>query len=270
MGKFLIDHDLHIHSQLSLCSNDPLQTPERILRYAQANGLKNICLTDHFWDEKVPGASSFDFYARQDFAHVTQALPLPQSDSVRFHFGCETDIDKFLHLGLSRERMDCFEFIIVPTTHLHMIGFTTDADRDDIPQRAEIYLKRLWALLRMDLPFEKIGIAHLTCPLIAPGDFANHIALINRISDAEFRRAFDAVAEKRAGVELNFTLSKYSGQDRDDILRPYRIAKSCGCRFYFGSDAHHPAELDGAMQNFEEIAGALALQEEDKFAFPQH
>ena len=108
MGKFLIDHDLHIHSQLSLCSHDPLQTPERILRYAQENGLKNICLTDHFWDEKVPGASSFDFYARQDFAHVTQALPLPQSDSVRFHFGCETDIDKFLHLGLSRERMDCF------------------------------------------------------------------------------------------------------------------------------------------------------------------
>ena len=46
--RYQLDHDLHLHSQLSLCSDDPAQTPEALLRYAQKNGLSTICLTDHY------------------------------------------------------------------------------------------------------------------------------------------------------------------------------------------------------------------------------
>lgn len=93
--KYIIDNDLHIHSKLSLCSGDPEQTTENILKYAEENGLKKICLTDHFWDENVPGAS--DWYKKQDFKHITEALPLPESESVEFLFGCETEEkDKFI------------------------------------------------------------------------------------------------------------------------------------------------------------------------------
>ena len=46
--KYIIDHDLHIHSCLSACSGNPAQTPAAILNYARANGFKHICLTDHF------------------------------------------------------------------------------------------------------------------------------------------------------------------------------------------------------------------------------
>ena len=37
--KFCIDHDLHIHSHLSLCSHDEEQTPARSLEYAVKNEL---------------------------------------------------------------------------------------------------------------------------------------------------------------------------------------------------------------------------------------
>jgi histidinol phosphatase-like PHP family hydrolase len=47
------------------------------------------------------------------------------------------------------------------------------------------------------------------------------------------------------------------------ILR--RIAKKKGCKFYLGSDAHHPAPLDAARERFEAIVDALDLTEEDKF-----
>lgn len=57
--RYAYDHDFHIHSALSLCSRDPEQSPERILKYAQDNRLKTVCLTDHFWDERVPGASDW-------------------------------------------------------------------------------------------------------------------------------------------------------------------------------------------------------------------
>ena len=85
--RYIFDNDLHIHSGLSLCSGDPTQNPTRILGYAKQNNLKTICLTDHYWDETVPGAENFEFYSRQNYAHIAKALPLPKSDRVEFLFG---------------------------------------------------------------------------------------------------------------------------------------------------------------------------------------
>ena len=125
--KYKIDHDLHIHSHISSCSNDPEQTNERILRYAEENGLTTVCLTDHFWDERVDGASGW--YAKQNFEHISKAKPLPQTDSVRFLFGCETELNSRLTVGVSKDRYDAFDFVIIPTTHFHMKGYTLTGAR---------------------------------------------------------------------------------------------------------------------------------------------
>ena len=242
--KYMVDHDYHLHSHLSLCSDDPRQTTARMLAYAAANGLRELCLTDHFWDEAI--AVTFDFYARQNYAHIAQALPLPQSDGIRFFFGCETDMDQNGRLGLMDKTFDQFDFVIIPTTHLHMEGFTIAPEDRSLERRAQLYVSRLDALLDMDLPFQKIGIAHLTCPLIAPASWADHIELIRRIPSDTFHRLFARVAERGAGVELNLDASAYTPHELAEILRPYRIAMACGCRFYLGSDAHHPAGLDAA------------------------
>ena len=94
--KYIIVNDLHIHSKISACSADPEQTPERMLAYATENGLKTICVTDHFWDESVEGASAW--YKPQNYERISKAKPLTQSDNVRFLFGCETELNKDLTL----------------------------------------------------------------------------------------------------------------------------------------------------------------------------
>ena len=171
--EFVIDHDYHIHSQLSSCSNDPEQTAERILAYAKANRYTSLCLTDHFWDETVPGASNW--YQKQDYAHIKAALPLPQEEGIDFLFGAEVDMDRNGVIGISDKAADELAFIIVPTTHLHMKGFTIDEtigteSDSDIAYRADLYVKRWDTLLRADLPFRKVGIAHLTCGLMCKGN----------------------------------------------------------------------------------------------------
>ena len=60
--RYVVDHDFHIHSQLSICSNDPEQTKERILAYAKECQLKTICITDHYWDEAVCSFPEDHFY----------------------------------------------------------------------------------------------------------------------------------------------------------------------------------------------------------------
>lgn len=270
--KYILDHDYHIHSLRSFCSRDPLQTPEYILSKAKEDGLKEICLTNHFWDEKVKGIEGLEL--NQNFENIKKDLPLPADTDVKFFFGCETDLDKRMVLGVSPESFDLFDFIIVSTTHLHLNGFTVDEDITD-DERAQLYVKRTEAVLNMDLPFNKIGFAHLTTNHITRGGKNKskyaHLDIIDKIPDSTFYDLFKEIKKKESGVELNFSLDYYENDClKERSLRPYRIAKDCGCKFYFGSDAHHPTGFNGRLQRFSQATEALSLTEDEKFRFEKN
>ena len=260
---YKIDHDLHIHSGLSRCSLDKEQTSLKIIEYAKINNLKYICVTDHFWSENVSvkkGWKAENFYLKQNFSYISQILPLPQDDKIKFLFGCETDIDEDLNLGIKKDEFDNFDFVIISTTHLHMFPFVS------IQNSAENLLKRFNALINMDLPFEKIGLAHPTCLLIAPNGQTKHV--LNSISDREFINTFDKFSKKQIGIELNktdFDLNKVTLEDINASLRVLKIARDCGCKFYLASDAHHPQDFSNAIDIFNYIITQLHLEEEQKF-----
>ena len=257
--RYCFDNDLHIHSQLSSCSRDPEQTTDAILRYALDNRLNTICITDHYWDENVPGPSNW--YSTQNYEHIAQSLPLPQADGVRFLFGCETELRADMTLGISPKVYDKFDFIIIPTTHLHMDGFTCRGD-EDAEERAKLWISRFDGVLDMDLPFHKTGIAHLTCELMYK---KHHLETLACLTENDYRPLFRKAADRGMGIELNFSASSLTEESRDLILLPYRVAKAEGCKFYFGSDAHHLKELKREKQNAETIIDLLELEESDKF-----
>ena len=271
--RYQIDHDLHIHSCLSRCANDFRQRPERILQYGVENGLKTLCLTDHYWDERVPGANFHGeyisgaavSYALHNTAYTDMALPLPQADGIRFLYGCETEMDKHFTIGISREEVERRAFIIVPTTHLHMRNFTID-EADRIEENcAKLWVKRFQALLDSGLPLHKVGIAHLTTALFVPsGDWAGVERCLGRISDDEMKHLFGQAAKAGVGIELNFEPTACTAVI-DSVLRPYKIAMECGCKFYLGSDAHTVSGLEAAVPEFEKMIDLLGLTEDQKF-----
>ncbi len=263
--KFQLTQDYHIHSVLSTCSSDERQSPERILRYAIEEGLSEIVITDHLWDSAVPGANAW--YAPQNIAHVKKSLPLPQSDGVKFYFGCETEWRKDYVLGIAKENLDEFDFIVIPTTHLNS-DFTMDPAAG-VEERAKAYIDRLDRLLDLDLPFRKIGIAHLACGLLSiPGQKGTWKDILDAVPDDEYRRIFARIREKGAGVELNGDDFDFSRKTPDEIastVRPFAIAKEEGCKFYFGSDAHHPNIFALSKERLSYAVDALGLTEDDKF-----
>lgn len=272
--KFQVDHDYHIHSQLSICSNNPEQTPARLLQYAKDNNLHRICVTDHFWDETVPGAENYGFYREQPYDRIVKSKPLPQAEGIDFLFGCEIDMDLHGTIGLRADHFDRFDFVIIPTTHLHMDGirmggppFTISAeDAQSEEGRARQWVWRFEQVLNQPLPFHKIGLAHLTCSLIAYQSREAFVRVMNSISTDDMTRLFKKAAEVGVGIELNaFDFDKISDSDADTVLRPYRIAKDCGCKFYLGGDAHQPHEFDIAIRGFHRAVDLLNLQESDKF-----
>ena len=262
---YTVDHDLHIHSFLSTCSKCPEQTPERIARYAVEEKLSTVCITDHFWDETVPGASPW--YEKQDMPHILQSKPLPQPEGVRFLFGCETELDQRLRVGISPERMEQMDFIIIPTTHFHMKFALTEEQRESVESRVAVWLKRLEAVLSKDLPFHKVGLAHLACHLIGR-DREEYLQVMEKLPERPMEELFREAARLGVGIELNATDVKAAEGAEDTVLRPFHIAKACGCKFYCGSDSHSPSGFAKARARFERAVTQLGLTEEDKFRLP--
>lgn len=257
-----VDHDLHIHSSLSSCSGPKgiTQTKENILKYAERNGFNTICVTDHYWDEAVP--SRIGMWKKENTAWIRSILPLPQTDSVRFLFGCEADMDMDDVIGVAPHHYDNFDFVIIPTNHLHLSGQTCRGD-EGVEERAALWCRRLDHVLEQNLPFHKIGIAHLTDTGIMGG--RGYLDVLQYIPDEDYIRLFRKAADRGVGIELNFNWRRVSEEDMEIHLRPYRIAKEEGCRFYLGSDAHSQPAFEGMKDNFHIITKRLELDDRHKF-----
>lgn len=260
--RYIADHDYHIHSTVSPCCHDPNQTPEAIYEYAKRNNYKKICLTNHLWDQNVKSVA--EWHEKHRFECLTSVLPLPDDGSVKFCFGAETDMDMNYVVGISKERIDAFDFIVVPTTHLHLSGYTIEHNVDSVQGRAEAWINRFRALLKQDFPWHKMGIAHLTCGHIYGSKTPEVIA---NIPDSALYELFAESAEKGLGIELNIKSLNISEELKSILFRPYYIAKDCGCKFYLGSDSHKVKALDEAKENFENVITILDLKESDKFDF---
>lgn len=258
--KYILDHDFHIHTQLSPCSNNPEQNPESILRYGEKYGLRHIVLTDHFWDEAVPGCIGW-----QGYAHISKWLPLPRSETTRLHLGCEADMNRANVLGLTKETAEKLEFITVSINHLH---FQMGADEHyDAKWYAEQFILRWNVVLDSDLPFHKMGLAHPTFRGIAGNmpDPRDHLDVLEAIPDGVWLDMFAKTEKLGMGVELNAKNNEYSPEDFERVLRVYRLAVEAGCHFYGATDAHHPAHIEPRRENCLKLIDALGLTEDQKF-----
>lgn len=292
---FSTAHDLHIHTRLSACCADETMTPQAILDYAVAHRYDCICITDHCWDAATPGAS--DWYRPQTIEHIRRSLPLPECPAtpvraevasaaafqktrtapadhapcspakpatpVRFLFGCETEYCGEDRIGISRTAAEALDFLIVPLNHFHMEGFVRPASVQTPRAVAALFTERLEQLLRLDLPWSKVGLAHLTCPLLyTAGDVREVLTLLD---PDRFLRLFEQVAARGAGIELNAGCFPNWNEAPALSLQLYRWAKRAGCRFYCGSDAHSRAALDSVGAILPEVARALELTGQDRF-----
>ncbi len=259
--NFPIDHDMHCHTYLSSCSSDPQQTPQALLRHAVSHGYTLQCVTDHLWDDLIPGAS--DWYAPQDIDHIRAGLPLPQSSSVRMLFGCETEFTGE-HLGIAPEHYDLFDFIVIPPNHFHMKGFVRPLSCDSEEKIAMLLSDRLDRIAALDLPWHKVGIAHITCSLIfSEGD---PYKVYDLVDEKRFRAIMRRFARQGAGIEINLScFEPLWRQHESSMLRLYRFAAEEGCKFYLASDAHHPDELSVIPDRAPEVIDVLGFTAAELF-----
>ena len=255
------EQDLHTHTNLSFCAK-PDATLENYLALCAGEGITTLGIANHFWDAQVPGASGW--YAEQNFVHVnTLRARIPtERYGVRVLIGCETEYCGHGKLGISRETAKLMDFVLVPTLHTHMKGFTVPADIHTPAQYRAIMLDRTIEVAKMGIA---TGIAHPFCPLGCPDTQAT----IAGIPDDDFVRCFTACAENGVALEINPDIfAQKMTKDSDGYPKEYRrmfiLARECGCKFFAGCDAHTPERflVHDAIRDF---ARACGIGEEQVF-----
>ena len=270
---YSVDHDMHIHSGGSMCSGDPEQTPRRILQYAADEGFTTVALTDHFWDETVPmlqGGWGPDFYTSQNWEHIRKQCPLPHRDGVRFLFGAEVEMTLDGTVGIAPDRCAAMDFVLISISHFHMTDFTIRAADADTPAgRAQALLDKLETVLAMPLPWHKVGLAHLTGPKLGGGDPIAHCQVLKLVQGDRLTALFQKAAALGVGIELNTaTFGFGSEEEQQAVTAFYAHAKACGCKFFFGSDAHGPHHFLHHRARAQAMADRLSLTEADIFRVP--
>ena len=268
--RFKIDHDLHVHTNISPCTYDPEQTPENIIKVAKEKGIKVVNITDHFWDSDVIyNVAQQTWKEGQNFKSISRVRPLPEDDEVKLLFGCEADLDSDDVIGIAEDKYDEFDFIVIATTHFHMMKGEKWADRS--PEAlAKHWIERIDKVLDSNLPFYKVGIAHLACCLIDNRSREQYLTVLDTIPRSEMERVFKKAAERGVGIEINVhDVSFRNDSEIERILPIFRIAKACGCKFYLGTDAHEQEALLYDNETvFARAIELLGLEESDKMDIP--
>jgi hypothetical protein len=95
----------------------------------------------------------------------------------------------------------------------------------------------------------------------------DYLRVLDLIPTDEMERLFTKASKAGIGIELNKADMSFKDNEADRVLRMFKVAKGCGCKFYLGTDGHHPKQFENSIEIFDRAITLLNLQESDKIDF---
>ncbi len=257
-----IQHDIHVHTNLSSCSSDPEQTPENILKKAAELGIRTVGFADHLWCRNIPGAS--DWYKPQDELHVLKIREQMPADchGVKTLVGCESEFTGTA-CGIDRQHAALFDFVLIPCSHFHMLDFVRPKEITSAEGLAKLLLEHWSAVLDLDVA---TGIAH-PFHVIGGDAIMDNICRHLRRSE-QLRYCLDKSAAKQVSIEINASYFPQlfgraeAGFHDESIFVLLEQTRRSGCLFHFASDAHELKNFGSTLQ-MQDIADQLCLRDDD-------
>jgi histidinol phosphatase-like PHP family hydrolase len=229
-------HDLHVHTYLSSCCRDKAnQRPGAILKEAERLGRCLIGFSDHVWAN--PRLKPSDWYQPQDERQIARLREdLKSVDTpVRILIGCEADTVAPGCFSITPEFAASLDYVNLSCSHFHM--------KDFVAQPADASPRAL-GLHALDF-FKSAadsGLAQVIVhPLLLLGHLERYDQAIASLGDAELIDAFGVAAANGVAIEVTVSFLPSADKPLWSVETPQRVlnlARSAGCRFTFGSDAH--------------------------------
>ena len=235
-----ITQNIHMHTSLSSCAVRDASVAGYVEDAVKSGEFKLLGFTDHLWDSDVPGCTGW--YRPQNVEHVLQLKKdLPASgemNGVKLLFGCETEFINGGILCLTEEHAELFDYLLVPHSHCHMNVVMPREYADDPKKYAQFLMDSFMRLVNHPMA-KKITIA--AHPFVAGTSHMRYNEIQSHIPNSYFYEAFAAAKEAEIAIEMNGSCLVYLPEEEIpncEYVRIFSIAKECGCRFTYGSDAH--------------------------------
>ena len=247
--------DFHVHTNLSPCA-PRTSTLAATLQAAKDAGLTTIGISNHFWDEAIPGA--WPWYEPQGVAHVQEIreeiAALEDDFGIRILVGAEVESPGFL--ALSPKNADKFDYILVSCSHLHMennLEGMRDETVDDV--RLVLVERFLCAVAEAANYGVPASVCHPFHPLAFGVDVESEV--LNGMTDRMLSEILSFAAKRNIGIEAHWQ-TMHDGGSKGKIApfseRFLRTAREVGCRFTLGSDSHDPTNLAARNRDMREYA----------------
>ena len=270
-----ITHDFHIHTRLSICAGPNGGTLQGYLKTAKENGLTTLGFADHFWDAGVGFDSLYinsknvadvpNYYKTQNFEHISalkREIDETDTGDIRVLFGAEGEYDPVNHgVGVTEEVAEQLDFLIVPNSHTHMM---MDVKYYATPELHRDYMvKALEEIVTCKVSKYVKSIAHPFSPVQT--SLEDTIKVLACTSDDTFKHLFTLCAEKGIALEFNSSLRNFfsNTSNAGEYIRMFTIAKDCGCRFSFGSDAHSEGGHSKYVETCQLFVDTFGLKDSD-------
>ena len=239
--------DLHLHTNLSFCA--PADTGvQTYLDLCAAEGVDTIGISNHIYMPehlRAHGAKE-----ARGAERVLQLMPeienLRKTSRVKILFGCEVETFLGQQPSLAEDEAQDFDYVLLAPSHI--MNFRDIYEKFDVstPDRIrDIMLERFFYACSLDY-----GVPTAICHPLYPIVSGCEEAVVNGISDSVLADCFTAAKESGKAIEIHACLYRdKTALDAEGLsptyLRVLEAAKACGCRFYFGSDAHRAQSFAG-------------------------
>lgn len=241
--------DLHLHTNLSACA--PFETTlKTYLEHCGDERLYKIGITNHLYEDK-------------GIDHILQIKneihSLPKDLPIQILVGCEAEIYYGQKPTLTKKDASQLDYVLLAPSHIfNQLHHYKNLDLTTSDKIRELIIENFKQACYQDFGVPT-AICHPLYPICAP----NQQEILDGMTDAQLAECYTLAAQHDKSIEIHACLYRNTVTLDEEGLSPsyihmLSIAKECGCKFHFGSDAHEPQAFinkHGLLQRAAERAG---------------
>ena len=253
-----VRQDFHVHTCYSpCCKHKERNTPDQIVRQAEADGIKVLGFADHIFTHR-DGRTVPPFYEPS----TRQVLDTLRADlgridtEVELLLSVEADLVAEDWISIDERTAAELDYVLLAATHFHLDGVEKPKSSDprDVAEHALKFFR-----IAVDSNLADI-VAH---PLIVLGVTDEELRRIHDcITDSDLVEILQAAADKHVAMELNVeTVGKAEWSDRR-LGQFFHLCQQYGVKIAGGTDAHDRDSLR-MIFNLEQAAHKFHLTPQD-------
>ena len=227
-GK-LCTTDLHIHTNLSRCAPKDT-TLSSYLQVCDDEGIKKIGISNHLYD---------DLGVEHILRIRDEIKALKDQSPIKILVGCEAELFYGQKPQLQKEDASEFDYVLLSPSHIfNQIHRYSGFDLSTSDKIRQLLFDNFKYACEQQLGVPT-AICHPLYPICAP----SQQEILDGMTDSQLCECYSLAAQSGKSIEIHACLYRNTvyldGEGLSpSYIRMLSIAKECGCKFHFGSDAH--------------------------------